>query len=191
MTCIVGLKHDNRIYIGSDSCSTLDGWCSRETLVPKIFFRNDYLFGVSGTFRANQILEHIFDPPEISTGDTTQFMIKEFIPKLQYCFERNDFRGQQWYALVAYNKELFTVYNDFQVQHYSDDFTAIGGGYDLAIGSLRTMTDYLSHFSPLDKIHIALKTAAQYKHGVCSPFFAKSIEYLLDDKKIKHEHTFE
>ena len=60
MTCIIGLKHADRIYIGGDRCGAA-GYSVTVRTESKVFMREDsldrpFLFGYTSSFRMGQLL---------------------------------------------------------------------------------------------------------------------------------------
>jgi hypothetical protein len=64
MTCIVGIVDGDRVVIGSDSLASMDDW-GRERLDKKIFSNGEYVIGVSGSYRAAQIIKYEVNFPKL------------------------------------------------------------------------------------------------------------------------------
>ena len=60
MTCIVGLEHDGKVYMGGDSAAVggMDVYPSR---IPKVFQAGRYLIGYTTSFRMGQLLQYGLD----------------------------------------------------------------------------------------------------------------------------------
>lgn len=63
MTCIVGVAHNGKVHLGSDSCGS-DGWGQTIFKAPKIFQNDNFIMGYAGSYRFGQILEHTLALPE-------------------------------------------------------------------------------------------------------------------------------
>ncbi len=70
--------------------------------------------------------------------------------------------------MVGYKSNLYQIESDFQVGQTVDGFSACGCGEQLALGVMKGLED--SKFSPTEKIHKALQTAAYFSAGVSGPF---------------------
>ena len=62
MTCIIGIEHGGKVYMGGDSAGTI-GWTSRPLSIPKVFKKQNMLIGVSGTMRETQLLQYELSLP--------------------------------------------------------------------------------------------------------------------------------
>jgi hypothetical protein len=64
MSCVIGLKNNGNIYMGSDGrASTLDGEI-RPVITKKVFKNGKYLIGYTGSVRVGQVLlPHYFKAP--------------------------------------------------------------------------------------------------------------------------------
>ena len=65
MTCIISIidKSNGSIWMGSDSSCNLDD--STNTInTPKVFIKDNFIFGIAGYIRLGNIIQYIFDIPE-------------------------------------------------------------------------------------------------------------------------------
>ncbi len=79
MTCIVGLAHGGRVYMGADSAGVagLDIDTRRD---PKLFKVGDLLIGFTTSFRMGQLLAYGFEPPpRPAGGDVRRWMVVDFV----------------------------------------------------------------------------------------------------------------
>jgi ATP-dependent protease HslVU (ClpYQ) peptidase subunit len=68
MTCIAAaIDQDGAIFMGSDAVASRDS-AIRLGSRSKIFERDGFLMGSSGTLRLGQILEFLFEPPAVETN---------------------------------------------------------------------------------------------------------------------------
>lgn len=186
MTCIVGVKHNGKVYIGGDSAS-VDGYSVNSRRDRKVFKNTNFLIGFAGSFRMGQIMRFNFKPPKHKPSKSDyEYMCTDFVKKMQTTFEANGFDGQNKRSeketcgqiLVGYRSELYEIGEDYQVGVVFDDFNAIGIGYDLALGSLYTSCTLETSgvvISPEEKIKYALDASSKYNGGVLPPY---TIDYI-------------
>lgn len=173
MTCIVGLKHKGRVYIGGDSLGTnpasLDCTVRSD---PKVFRNGDFIIGFTSSFRMGQLLHQVWVPPEHPNKlGNYAFMIKLVVPSLMEAFKANEFGGDAedgrtgGHFLVAYRHQLYQILSNFQVGIPKIGIAAAGSGDAFAMGSLMTSTG-----NPKTRLLKALKVAETCNAGVRGPF---------------------
>lgn len=193
MTCIVGLVEDKRVYIGGDSCSADDSH-SRITGLHKVFMGGNHQFviGYTSSFRMGQILQHHINYMgmiEDATNKARQmgsvlkiderFMVTVFVEEIRKKFEEfgfskikeNEHTGGTFLVGVAGN--LYQIDSDYQVNHYKDGFTAVGHGYQFALGSL--YETFNSGLLPRVRITKALAASAYFDPFVREPFVIEDV----------------
>ncbi len=177
MTCIVGLVDRKTVYIGADS-SSVAGWTSRVTRLPKVFRRGPFLIGYTTSFRMGQLLEHSLEvPPQGNERDDMRFMVTVFVEHVRALLkergvskvEQNAESGGQF--LVGYRARLYSVQTDYQVNEMSDGFDAVGSGAEYALGALAAMRGT----RPIPRLKRALSISSHFNMGVSPPFFIKSL----------------
>jgi ATP-dependent protease HslVU (ClpYQ) peptidase subunit len=177
MTCVVGLVHAGRVYVGVDSAA-VQGWTRRESRVNKVFRRGPFLIGYTTSFRMGQVLEHHLEVPRQLAGQSDEaYMVKHFIESARTLLkekgftkiESNSEKGGQF--LVGYRGKLYSIESDFQVGEQADGYDAIGSGADFALGAMRA----LGRVPPTRRVRRALEIAAHFNMGVCAPFTIKTI----------------
>lgn len=174
MTCIVGVVHKGKVYMGADSAGTNDALGSTIRVDKKIFQNGPYLMGFTSSYRMGQLLAYAFDPPKPHDDeDLMRFMVTDFINEARHCLitggfaEKKDEVETGGNFLVGYKGRLFNVQSDFQVGESFHGFDACGCGEDLALGSLfttKTQTD------PKKRIKTALMAAGEFSAGVRPPY---------------------
>lgn len=182
MTCIVGLKHKGKVYMGGDSAG-VSNYSLQIRADEKVFKKNDFVFGFTDSFRMGQIIRYELDIPdrEYSEYDknkpkknTNDYLHQDFLPILMDTLSKRGFASikdnvvEGGIFLFGYQGELYYICGDFQIGRVLDDYNAIGCGFELALGALNVL-DKLE-FSPEDKILSALETAEKYCIGVRRPF---------------------
>jgi ATP-dependent protease HslVU (ClpYQ) peptidase subunit len=186
MTCIVGLEHGGRVYIGADSASVGDN-IIRATAVQKVFRRivpgteEGILIAAAYSFRVMQVMRFNFESPRLQSDlhSGERYLVTDFIPAMRDCFKehgimRRDSGGCEDGStlLIGFRGELFTIFRDFQVNRYQGDklllnnFTAIGSGMMYAIGAMAAN----QQLEPVERIKNALAIAAHFEPGVCAPY---------------------
>lgn len=179
MTCIVGLKYKNKVYIGADSAgSGTHATDPRKDL--KIFKHSDMLFGFTTSFRMGQLLQYHLSlqkaKPEV---DPMKYLVTKFIPAARQCLTAGGFAkkdnnvetGGQF--IVGFRGRLFVVWSDFQVAETLRPYVAVGCGLEWAEGVLFTLKK--SKISPEEKVKIALEAAVEHSGWVRPPFTILSV----------------
>lgn len=181
MTCIVGLVKDNKVWIGGDSAGSDDtSICIRRD--PKVFKNNGFLIGYSGSFRFGQLVHYKLIPPDRSEQrDIFEYMVSDFSEAIRTLakehgvskVEDNVEEITNISLLIGYQGRLFTLEEDFQIGEVINEYYAIGGGTDLALGSMYTTKDL--KFPPKKRLQIALEASATFSKSVAPPFIILNI----------------
>jgi ATP-dependent protease HslVU (ClpYQ) peptidase subunit len=173
MTCIVGVVHENNVYIAGDSAGVA-GYSMMVRADEKVFKKGEFLMGFTTSFRMGQLLRYKMDIPYHKPGvDTYEYMVTEFVEAARKCLKDGGFTrtesGEEFGGtfLVGYRGELFRIEGDFQVGKTLEKFDAVGCGHAIATGSL-----YSTKLSrqPVDRVIEALKASEQFSAGVRAPF---------------------
>lgn len=172
MTCIVGLAHNGRVWIGADSAG-VSGYHLRVRADQKVFENGPYLFGFTSSFRMGQLLRHAFQPPRRERHvELPKFMATTFIDAVRTCLKNGGFaekKNEQESAgtfIVGIEGHVFEVCDDYQVAEALDGFLAAGCGREIACGAMFAST----HDTPRARILTALRAAEQFSAGVRGPF---------------------
>lgn len=153
MTCIVGLVDNGTVYIGGDR-SIGDESSILSSPVSKVGVRDQWIYGYSGTIGIGQLVE-IINLPRAEGADYKTIKTK-IAPALavaidNYSREAAD-HDTQW--LIGVNGRLYELsaadWGVVEVQ-----YTAIGAGSQIALGSLYTSIDK----SPIDRVELSLEAA--------------------------------
>ncbi|MEU1355333.1 hypothetical protein ABZ410_15740 [Streptomyces cinnamoneus] len=168
MTVIVGLVHEDQVYIGGDSAGV--GGC-RLTIRkdPKVFCNGPYAMGFCGSFRMGQLLHHAFKAPK-PKGELDRFMTTKFVNKLRACLKeagwarKESEQEQGGTFLVGIYGRLFIVYGDYQVAEPADGYAAVGCGNEFALGALHATAT--TDLTPRERLTVALAGRRQpSQHG--------------------------
>lgn len=173
MTCIIALQDDRHVFMGADTLA-VDEATAHPMRQDKIFRRGEFLFGVSGTMRTGQLLEHQFEVPPIEKGqDLLTYMVGTFVPRYRDCLKEAEYlimkEGQATNpddVIVAVRRRLFVVDGNFSVYEPRANYLVIGSGQDVARGALFVT----GHMEPKKRIERALEAAAEFNVGVRGPF---------------------
>ena len=183
MTAIVGLVDDGVVYIGGDSATT-DGWLNQSTMAgSKVFERSDFLFGVAGSIRALQLVEHKFQIPWCPVEVPCEtYMVTQFLDSMRECFLDSGYLKKQHEEeemdsafLIGHEGKLFTLHVDFALVENNRGYAAIGSGAEIAQGAMYATADR-DDLTPKERIRIALRAAEQHNAGVRRPFIIKSLK---------------
>jgi len=178
MTCIIGLKDKDIIYMAGDSAGVcVDTLAIQIRKDMKVFRKKGYVIGFTSSFRMGQILNYnVVFPIYKKTDKITlhEFMVTKFVSVIRKAFKIGGYTSIQnntehgGFFLVGYKGCLFEIQCDFQVAELSSDYHAVGCGDGLALGSMYSTKGVLE---PLERLHIGLRAAAEYSGGVTGPFF--------------------
>lgn len=173
MTCIVGIKDKDIIYMGADSLgsTSFDKSIRKDK---KIFRNGEMLFGFTTSFRMGQILQYAFTAPEHPKGYSDfKYLVEQFIPAVIKTYRETSYltvekeKAFGGTFLLGYRKNLYQIENDFQVAQSMDNYAACGCGESFAMGSLYTTRKF--DMTPKERIELAIKAAAEYSVGVGGP----------------------
>lgn len=192
MTCIVGIIGDGKVYFGADSQGT-SGYSrvmmKNEKVFKKTFLKKSknsieestMIFGCSGSVRMTQIINHLFDIPEMNTElDEREYLVKVFVPDLIKCFSTNGYlktiSGEisNCYFMCGFNGKIFSLDDDFHVGEPIDKFYAMGHGKDYALGSMFTNIEN-KNTNYVQILTDALKASAAFDLTVGAPFRIESV----------------
>jgi len=186
MTCIIGIKRDHTVYIGGDKIATDNDGFFHTIKDSKVFYKDSFLFGCSGSFRVTQILKYDFDIPSRDESLTDmEYLVSVFIPALQNKLEerkavKNSDNGQEiadyFRMIFAYRKNLYSMYFDYQIQQSSDDILASGIGERIALASMKA----LNNLHPRKMIEKSLEIVQELNGSVRGPFTICDTDYNID-----------
>lgn len=171
MTCIAGLVHKGKVYIGGDSAGVYGlGLVVRSD--EKVFRRGEFLMGFTSSFRMGQLLRFSLECKQQTDKDDYAFMCTKFIDAVRACLKAGGYATMKDGAesgggfLVGYRGSLYEVCSDYQVGILADGYAAIGCGEAIAQGSLYST----AKMPPKQRILTALRAAERHSAGVRGPF---------------------
>ena len=179
MTCVVGLVHDGKVYLGADSAG-VNGYSVTVRADEKVFTNGAFTIGFAGSFRLGQLLRYSLKPPARSPcDDVREYMATRFVDAVRECLKNggyacreNDQEVVGGEFLVGHAGQLLHVDSAYSVGIAMDGFAAMGEGEEVALGSLfSTRTrDLDAH----QRLHLALSAAEHFNGAVRRPFLIRS-----------------
>jgi ATP-dependent protease HslVU (ClpYQ) peptidase subunit len=189
MTCIVGLEHDGKVWMGGDAAaSDSEGNDIRRYASPKVFAvtrgTEPFLMGFTHSFRMGQILQFSLTPPTCGRHrDPFEYMVNDFADALREVYKTKGFlssddegteRGGTF--LVGFRGSLYIMESDFHVAQpdigkLGCAFHAVGCGDNPALGSLYST----QRRGPENRCYTALAAAAVFCSAVRAPFTVLSL----------------
>ncbi len=173
MSCVVGIISDDKVFLAADGIGiTEEGEC-RPIITNKIIRNRNYIIGYTGSVRTGQVLHpHFFEPPD-NIKDFGDAVRDHLYTKGSVTTNNNNVQGMTSNFLIGYQKKLYEVLLDFQVNEILGNFTAIGSGASYALGAMYVLDEM--NMRPADKLEYALKAACKF-HISCGPPF--DFEYI-------------
>ena len=161
MTCIVGIAKDNVVYIGGDRGAS-DGSSIASLDTPKVYIRDEWIFGYAGSIGIGQIMQ-IIDIPILKEDDDPFLVLRmDMVDAFRSMLEHNGItmnEDNDTDILIGCRGRLFEFSPaDWSVAEIKE--TAIGSGGNFALGSLYTTKDF--PITPEFRIEYALNSAITY-----------------------------
>lgn len=169
-------------YMGADSISICNN--SKRILgQDKIIKKGEFMFGITGTLRYSQILEHLFELPiNMCEENHKKYICGDFIQCLKQCFVVTDNyvkstnEEMPYFAfLCTYKGILFTIYDNFSIEFSNEDFMGCGCGDDAASTALNILSKHDN--TPERIINETFETVFKYTNAIAPPFYIKSMQY--------------
>jgi ATP-dependent protease HslVU (ClpYQ) peptidase subunit len=180
LTCIVGLVHEGKVYMGADSAiNSADSWLQPQSMRPKIWVAGYMLVGVGGKQRISQLIQQ-FEAPAYSHPafeDVFDYLLDEYVPHLiEYLdaarvIKTNDEDGMicmDATILIGLLGRLFKIDSSFAITEYPD-YAAIGANAEVALGSLYQSSRH-DILHPAGRIGNALDAVLHHCASVREPF---------------------
>lgn len=174
MTCIIGLKENNKIYMGCDSYLGGGNWPTTLMKQPKVIKIHNMLIGHTGFPRATQIIQyHLSIRTQNENEDDMFYLITVFADSVRKVFKD---LGYSWvnsnhetledYFLIGYKNNLYEMHSNFQIVCSLDNYTCIGSGQDYALAAMCA----LDNLSPEKRIKRSLEITEKFCNTVKAPF---------------------
>lgn len=183
MTCVVALIDGERVFMGADSAG-VGGYSLQVRRDRKIYRVGAMIIGFTTSFRMGQLLGYSLSLP-LHHSDVTveRYMATAFIDAVRSCLKTGGFAKSENGVesggdfIVAYQRRLFIVHSDYQIAETTNDYAAVGCGFDLALGSLHTSgsAKARSLFTAEERVRLALEAADTFSAGVCAPYYIEEL----------------
>lgn len=167
MTCIVGIVDDEFTYIGGER-----GVSDNETILsmstPKVYSRDGWVYGYAGTIGIGQLLNLI--PLTSAIDDIFVYIRLYIVEELKKAIESysNSPAEHDTSWLIGREGRLFELHSsDWSVIEVKE--SAIGGGSQIAFGSLYTSSIYIEDNTPIDRLGMSLGAAITYSPSCQGP----------------------
>jgi hypothetical protein len=178
MTCIAGLTHKGKVYIGGDSA----GFIENTVLIHangKVFRHGQFVFGCCGKRRFSEIVRYAFNPPAVGQMNIEKYMATKFIDALRKSLKRagylKDENGQEGNdedaMLVGVKGRLFYVPGDFSASAIEGGLFATGAAGGIALGALAVTEGK----PPKERILLALQSAEKFTDSARGPFHVEVV----------------
>lgn len=182
MTCIVGLEHAGKVWIGGDAAGTApETFEVRERKGAKVFRvgrpgKAGYIIGYTTSFRMGDLLHFALKPPMPPTDPDRldAFMATRFVDAVRACLKEGGFakadgpeEGGQF--LVGVRGRLYAVEADYSIGRNSLGYDAVGSGSDVAMGAMFALSSS-GKLDPGKALTCALDAAARLNASVRPPF---------------------
>lgn len=181
MTCIVGIRHGERVTLGGDSLTMFHGNAVRVRATPKVYVKHELAFGFTGLCRVADVIQHELDLPRLSDALDSRWLVTRLIQPLRSTLSaqgaRHTENGEETYPgeiLVGGRGQLYMIDAAFAVHAVASDYFAVGAGADVALGALYALEDEMALPSgdreAEQRARIALGAAQAYGPWVREPF---------------------
>ena len=172
MTCIVGIVKDDTVYIGGDR-SVSDGASVMSLSTPKIYIRDEWIYGYAGSLGIGQIMQ-IIDIPILKKDDDPFMVLRmDMVNVFKSMMDNQGISiddDNDTDILIGCRGRLFEFSPaDWSVAEMKE--TSIGSGGNFALGSLYTSIDK----DPIDRIGLAIGAAITYSPTCQGPIDILSI----------------
>lgn len=186
MTCIIGLKTSDKIYIAGDSAAIDDYTFSVVRNDEKVYIKKtsnyDLLLGFAGNYRYGQLLKYKWEVPKYDESeDFQEYLHTYFIDSIYELMNDNFLDGKNGQnselgnAIIGFNNTMIMIHDDLHIEQINTNFsdcTAIGGGAEVAYGAMES----LKNVSPIKRLNRSLEIVHKYlPAAVRPPFIIKSI----------------
>lgn len=191
MTCIIGLKDNNYIYLGGDSAMS-NTYTILLSKTQKVFkkiavfenekFNFEFGMGISGSGRQQNILSSVWEPPkfdwindDFSEEQLYEYLCGSFLSSIRKAFKDEGFmkienHEESYYGCVmlCIFGRIFVINSDLFIRESEFEYEAIGSGAEVALGSLHSSEKYIK--DPEERIRIALEASETFIPSVRKPF---------------------
>lgn len=168
MTCIVGLKTEDGVFLGGDTFGS-DRFRGEAYVRPKVFKKDDFLIGVCGSYRLMQLLEFKLSVPEKGERQSIEkYLYDDFVEAVRKCVKdggalKTDSGVENLgnaNFLFAYKGVLYIFQDDFSILEPKCGYSSTGSGIDHAQSSLYSTEG--TGLEPEERIKRAIQCASNF-----------------------------
>ena len=166
MTCIVGLEHNGKVYLGGDAAAVSPNEIQAIS-ESKVFITGKFIIGYTDSFRMGQLLEYNLNVPKQEKEEDLKYLITKFVPAVRECLRDGGFAKNEngveegGNFLLGYKGKIYYFGTDFQITRKIDGFDTLGAGESFAMGALTAIDKKDPEKALLKALEVASK---------CSPF---------------------
>jgi len=165
MTCIAGLIHNGRAYVGADSQTTW-GYVKHDHTT-KVFRVGDAIMAGCGRAALSAAFQHRLAAPDVPEGKEDHWLLVTLPDAMRECvksiglWKDGDLSGGGAY-IVGWRGRLVAI--DCHLAAYPvPAFTSFGSGGEVAIGALEVLGD---KGKPRERLNRAIQAACRWSVGV-------------------------
>jgi len=181
MTCIIGYKQDDKVWVGADSCASTDNY-RFSARTKKLIRKDNMLIGSAGSYRQINLIKHeLVIPPHPKNMSTDRYINILLVNALRSCFAKAGFSkiesNQEEFdgsLLVGYRGRLFELCTDFQILENYKPYAAVGSATELSLGALHVLNT-TKDLTPRQKLYRVFRAASTHDNRVKPPFHIRSI----------------
>ena len=181
MTCVVGLKDADGVWLGVDSCVSNGNLILPQRSGEKLFKKGPFVFAISGNVRGENILRHSISIPKRKDKEAANHYlyntvidaVREGFKKAGFARKQNDKEEHGNTFLFVYESRLFKFASDYCLIELGD-YHAEGSGRQYALGSLYTTAKL--GLSPKERVRLALDASATFDAFVKPPHVIKCVK---------------
>ena len=182
MTCILGYKYNNHIWMIADSAS------SHYTMsYNKIWKSGEFFCGLSGTIRSSQVFKHLFDPKDIDLTNDMNIIMYDVCEQFKQIATANgiahvdhsiesvaygDNPIRSVIGLIGIKNNLFYLCGDFAYIDVPDVCLAVGSGAPEALGASAAYLESKHYVDdPVGLLTHSMNISCKYNIGEVRPPF--------------------
>lgn len=190
MTCIVGIKTKENVFLASDGLSGSSSFknISNNPKLLKLSVKSraiedkPLILGFTTSWRMGNLLRYMDNLEYIKNMPAEEWMVTKFVPVIKTLFkdggflakEKDTSRDEGGTFLVGFLGKLFSVQDDFAVLSNTENYDACGAGAYYAFGSLHS-TEQLVEILSEKRLTMALEAASHHNPFVSGPFHYMSL----------------
>lgn len=176
MTCIVGLRQNDRIYLASDSQTTW-GYTKHDS-GSKIIKKGELSIAFCGQCSVAHTLEHRLVCPDVPENDEDKWLhvllpdaMRKALQEVNLYKNDNNEIVSGADFIVGWRDHLATISTDFYVAPVLRDYVALGTGGEVAVGALYASEGRNAH----KRLETAVNAAQLWSVGVGGDVYVEEV----------------